>query len=229
MMLLSILVPVYNESTTIVQILERVFAQAWPVDIEVIAVNDFSTDDTREKLDPLTARWPNLRIYHHSVNCGKGAAIRTALSKANGEIVAIQDADLEYDPAELAILLAPILEDKADVVYGSRFMTGCPSSKFHKFGNSLLTSLSNQFTGLKLTDMETCYKVIRKSFLEGVKIRSERFGIEPEITAKLARRKARFCELPISYRFRSYAEGKKITWRDAFKAVLSIVYFRFHD
>jgi glycosyltransferase involved in cell wall biosynthesis len=228
-MLLSILVPVYNESTTIIQILERVFAQAWPVDIEVIAVNDSSSDDTNEKLESIKDRWPNLRIYHHSVNCGKGAAIRTALSKANGQIVAIQDADLEYDPADLVGLLKPILDDKADVVYGSRFIASCRSSKIHQFGNNLLTSFSNLFTGLKLTDMETCYKVIKKPFIEGIKIRSERFGIEPEITAKLARRKARFCEMPISYRFRSYAEGKKITWRDGIRAILAIIYFRFHD
>ncbi|NLE30547.1 MAG: glycosyltransferase family 2 protein [Phycisphaerae bacterium] len=228
-MLLSILVPVYNESTTIMEILERVFAQSWPIDIEVIVVNDASTDDTREKLDSITDHRPNLRVYHHSVNCGKGAAICTAMNKAKGEIVAIQDADLEYDPGDLVKLLTPILEDKADVVYGSRFMEGCPSSRFHCWGNGLLTALSNLFTGLKLTDMETCYKVIRKSFLEGIKIRSERFGIEPELTAKLARRKARFVEMPISYSFRSYAEGKKITWRDGVKAVLSILYFRFRD
>lgn len=228
-MLLSILVPVYNESTTIIQILERVFAQTWPIDIEVIAVNDSSKDDTHEKLESVKDRWPNLRIYHHSVNCGKGAAIRTALSKANGDIVAVQDADLEYDPADLVGLLQPILDDKADVVYGSRFIPSGQSSKVHRFGNGLLTAFSNLFTGLKLTDMETCYKVIKKTFLEGIKIRSERFGIEPEITAKLARRKARFYEMPISYHFRSYAEGKKITWRDGFRAVFAIIYFRFHD
>jgi len=228
-MLLSILVPVYNESMTIVQILEQIFNIQWPTDIEVIAVDDASRDDTQNKLDTVKNRWPNLRIYQHSVNCGKGAAIRTALAHANGDIVTIQDADLEYDPAELVKLLKPILEDKADVVYGSRFLHGRQSPTFHRWVNAFLTRLSNLFTGLKLTDMETCYKVIRKSCLKDINIRSERFGIEPELTAKLVRKKARFCELPISYRFRNYAEGKKITWRDGFRAVFAIIYFRFHD
>jgi glycosyltransferase involved in cell wall biosynthesis len=226
-MLFSILVPVYNESSTIIQVLERIFAVSWPTDIEVIAVNDASTDETQGKLESVSDRWPNLRIYHHSVNCGKGAAIRTAMSKAKGEIVAIQDADLEYDPGELVSLVKPIMDDQADVVYGSRFLKECPSPKVHQMVNGFLTGMSNFFTGLHLTDMETCHKVIRKSFLDQIRIRSERFGIEPELTAKLAYRKARFMELPISYHFRTYHEGKKITWRDGVKAVAAIIYFRF--
>jgi glycosyltransferase involved in cell wall biosynthesis len=228
-MLLSILVPVYNESSTIIQVLETVFAVQWPLEVEVIAVNDASTDDTKDKLESVKDRWPNLRIYHHSVNCGKGAAIRTAMCKAKGDLVAIQDADLEYDPADIVGLLKPILDDQADVVYGSRFLSGCRSPKLHQMVNGFLTGFSNFFTGLHLTDMETCHKVIRKSCLEGINIRSERFGMEPELTAKLARKKVRFVEMPISYRFRTYHEGKKITWRDGVKAIIAIVYFRFWD
>jgi glycosyltransferase involved in cell wall biosynthesis len=228
-MLLSILVPVYNESTTIIEVLETVFAVDWPLDVEVIAVNDASTDDTRDKLSSIEDRWPNLRVYHHSVNCGKGAAIRTAISQAKGEIIVIQDADLEYNPADIVGLLKPIIDNEADVVYGSRFLDGCESPKAHQMANGFLTRLSNCFTGLHLTDMETCHKVIRKSALDGINIRSERFGMEPELTAKLARKKARFVEMPISYRFRTYHEGKKITWRDGVKAIVSIFYFRFWD
>jgi glycosyltransferase involved in cell wall biosynthesis len=226
-MLLSILVPVYNEETTIVQILERIFFLPWPVEIEVIAVNDASRDRTQEILDSVAGRWDNLRAFRHEVNQGKGAAIRTALGEARGELVAIQDADLEYDPADLVKLLEPILAGRADVVYGSRFLQNPNSPKMHQLVNKFLTNLSNLFTGLKLTDMETCYKVIRVEFLKGIRLRSQRFGMEPEITAKLARKKARFCELPISYLFRTYAEGKKIGWRDGIKAVAAIIYFKY--
>jgi glycosyltransferase involved in cell wall biosynthesis len=226
-MLLSILVPVYNEETTIVQILERIFSLPWPIEIEVIAVNDASSDRTQEILDSVNGRWANLRIVRHPANRGKGAAIRTALDQARGEVVTIQDADLEYDPADLIKLLDPILAGQADVVYGSRFLQNPNSPKAHQMVNKFLTRLSNLFTGLNLTDMETCYKVIRAEFLKGIHLRSERFGMEPEITAKLARTGARFCELPISYKFRSYAEGKKIGWRDGIKAVAAIIYFKY--
>lgn len=228
-MLLSILVPVYNESATIVQILERIFAVPWPVPIEVIAVNDASSDRTQEILDSVKSRWPNLRLLRHEVNHGKGAAIRTALAQAAGDIVAIQDADLEYDPADLVGLLPPILNNEADVVYGSRFLARVDSPRLHQWVNKCLTEFSNFFTGLRLTDMETCYKVIRGPFARRLSLRSQRFGMEPEITAKLARMGARFRELPVSYRFRSYAEGKKIGWWDGVKAVAAIVYFRYRD
>ncbi len=228
-MLLSILVPVYNESATIVQILERMFAIPWPLDIEIIAVNDASSDRTQEMLDSAASRWPNLRVFEHKVNHGKGAAIQTALAQARGDIIAVQDADLEYDPADLRRLLDPILADQADVVYGSRFLQPVNSPKLHQWVNKFLTRLSNLFTGLRLTDMETCYKVMRSPFARKINLRSRRFGMEPEITAKLARSGARFVELPISYRFRNYAEGKKINWWDGIKAVFSIVYFRFRD
>jgi len=228
-MLLSILVPVYNESSTIVQILERIFSIPWPVEIEVVAVNDASSDRTQEILESVLPRWPSLRVFEHKVNHGKGAAIQTAIAQACGDIIAVQDADLEYDPADLAKLLDPILSDQADVVYGSRFLQPVNSPKIHQAVNKFLTRLSNLFTGLNITDMETCYKVIRTPFIRKITLRSKRFGMEPEITAKLARSGARFVELPISYRFRNYAEGKKINAWDGIKAIAAIIYFRFAD
>ena len=219
----------YNENDTIVQSVKRIFSVSWPVDFEVIAVNDASSDGSSEKLDELAKRFDNLYVYHHRVNRGKGAAIRTAISHSRGDVIAIQDADLEYDPAELVKLLEPILAGLADVVYGSRFLQDFESPAVHKFANKFLTNFSNLFTGLNLTDMETCQKVIRREFLDGVRIRSNRFGIEPEITAKLARQKPRLIELPISYKFRNYEEGKKIGWWDGIKACFAIIYFRFFD
>jgi len=227
--LLSILVPVYNESATIVQILERVFAQDWPVEIELIVVDDASRDRTSNILSDLQLRWENLRVLRHLSNRGKGAAIRTALEAARGQIVAIQDADLEYDPADLVKLLGPILAGEADVVYGSRFLNECLSPTMHRWANKILTAASNLFTGLHLTDMETCYKVIRRKCLDNMTLRSNRFGIEPELTAKLARSGGRIVEMPISYRYRSHAEGKKIGWRDGLKALAAIAYFSQFD
>jgi glycosyltransferase involved in cell wall biosynthesis len=209
--------------------MERIFSVVWQIEIEVIAVNDASKDSSGKILSDLTQRYPNLRVIEHPANCGKGAAIRTALASAVGDIVAIQDADLEYDPNDLTTLLEPILTDKADVVYGSRFLKDCKSPKLHQFVNKCLTTLSNLFTGLTLTDMETCYKVFRRDLVKNMPLRSDRFGIEPELTAKLARLNVRFIELPISYAFRNYAEGKKITWWDGVKALTAIVYFRFWD
>ncbi len=228
-MLLSILLPVYNEKDTVVQILDSIFSVDWPIDVEVIAVNDGSSDGSREILDSVKGHYSRLHVFHHSVNKGKGSAIRSALAHASGEVITIQDADLEYDPLELVSLIKPILQNRSDVVYGSRFLRACDSPRAHQLVNKFLTSLSNKFTGLHLTDMETCQKVIRREFLQDIRIRSNRFGLEPEITAKLARRGARFTELPISYNFRSYSEGKKITWRDGVKAIFSIIYFRFFD
>ncbi len=228
-MLISILLPVYNEGDTIVQSVERIFSVDWPVEFEVIAVDDASSDDSAEKLQSLSERFENLYLYRHNRNEGKGAAIRTAISKARGEVIAIQDADLEYDPAELVKLAEPIFAGVADVVYGSRFLQDFESPRIHKLANKFLTGFSNLVTGLHLTDMETCQKVIRRELLDDIRIRSNRFGIEPEITAKLARKGASFLEMPISYQFRTYREGKKITWWDGIKACFAIIYFRFFD
>lgn len=228
-MLLSILMPVYNESPTLVQIFERLFTTPWPVDIEVIAVDDGSSDTSADLLDQLQSRWNTLTVLRHKTNRGKGAAIRTALSAAKGDVIAIQDADLEYDPNDLARLVEPVIRGHADVVYGSRFLNRPTSPGIHRLANTLLTKLSNLVTGQHLTDMETCYKVIKRQHLLTMTLRSDRFGIEPELTAKLARRGLIICELPISYRYRHHTEGKKITWRDGIKALIAIVYFRFAD
>lgn len=226
-MLISILVPAFNESATVGRALERIFAQRWPGEIEVIVVDDASSDGTERILEGLRGCYGGLRVIRHGVNRGKGAAIRTAIQAAGGDIVAVQDADLEYDPADLVGLLDPILRGEADVVYGSRFLRRCDSPLKHRLANGFLTMLSNVFTGLHLTDMETCYKVICRNALDGIALQSDRFGMEPELTAKLAGRGVRFCERPISYRYRDYSEGKKIGWRDGVRAVVAIVYFHF--
>lgn len=228
-MLLSILMPVYNESATLVQILERVFDAPWPVDIEVVAVNDASSDRSGDLLAELQTRWQHLTVLHHTTNRGKGAAIRTALASARGDVIAIQDADLEYDPADLARLVEPVIWGRADVVYGSRFLTPSKSLRANRLANKCLTMLSNVFTGQHLTDMETCYKVIRRKCLENIRLRSNRFGVEPELTAKLARRGVRIREWPISYSYRTHAEGKKISLYDGIKALAAIVYFSLAD
>jgi len=228
-MLLSVLVPVYNEAATIVQVIDRIFAQAWPTDLEVIVVDDCSRDGTRDILKGLENSRPGLTIRYHPENRGKGAALRTALAAASGEVVAVQDADLEYDPADLIPLLQPIILGGAEAVYGSRFLAGRASHGWHRLGNRIITLVSNFFTGQKLTDMETCYKVVLRRHLAAMKLRSNRFGIEPEITAKLSRRGVRIIEMPISYHYRTYAEGKKINWRDGVKAILAIIYFTFAD
>lgn len=224
-MLLSVIIPVYNEAGTIVQIVRKVTEA--PYQKEIIIVDDGSSDGTKELLKNLeeTGGIPNLKILFHEKNRGKGAAIRTALKIASGDIVLIQDADLEYDPVEYPNLLAPILEGKADVVYGSRFLGG-PHRVFyfwHYIGNKLITLLSNMLTDLNLTDMETGYKVFRREALEGIRIESNDFGFEPEITAKVAKRKLRIYEVPISYYGRGYEEGKKITWIDGVKAIFAIL------
>ena len=228
---LSILIPVYNEERTIETILERVRkADIAGLTREIIIVNDASTDGTKAILDKLTGA-ADLRIVHHPQNRGKGAALRTALETATGEICLIQDADLEYDPQDYPKLLAPIIAGKADVVYGSRFSGGTHRVLlfWHYMANKFLTLLSNMVCNLNLTDMETGYKVFKRSCLAGMKLTSERFGIEPELTAKLARRRLRFYETDISYAGRDYAEGKKIGWKDGIAALWFIFRYRFFD
>jgi glycosyltransferase involved in cell wall biosynthesis len=232
---LSILVPAYNERYTIQSVIERVLSVPLPneMDREVVIVDDGSTDGTRQILSEVAERHKaNVKIHFQDVNSGKGAAVATAIGIATGDLCIIQDADLEYDPGDYGRLLKPIIDGDADVVYGSRFA----SSEYrrvllfwHSLGNKALTLASNAFTDLNLTDMETCYKVIKTDLLKSIPIRSKRFGIEPELTAKLAKRGSRIYEVPISYRGRSYQEGKKITWRDGVKAIITIIYFGIVD
>lgn len=225
---LSVVIPVYNEERTISRVLARV--KALPVNTEIIVVNDCSTDGTKELLDDLAGPL-RLDVLHKPKNEGKGAALRTGFRHASGAIVAVQDADLEYDPRDILPLLKPILAKEADVVYGSRFLTEKPqhSSLLHQLGNGILTGTSNLLTGLKLTDMETCYKVFRRDVLTKFEIQQNRFGFEPEVTAKLARRKCRIVERPIHYAARSYAEGKKIGVKDLVNALWCIVRYGVAD
>lgn len=222
---LSVLIPVYNEKNTIRLILDQVHAV--PVRKEVICVNDHSTDGTGEILDVLYAEGRIDKLLHQPVNRGKGAAIRAAIDASTGNIVIVQDADLEYDPADWPLLLDPIIEGRADAVFGSRFLGGPHRVLYfwHAVGNSLLTTVSNMFTNLNLTDMESCYKAIRGEVARGLVLTSNRFGFEPEVTARLAQAKVRIYEIPISYAGRTYAEGKKISWRDGVAAFWHIVRF----
>lgn len=221
--LLSVIVPAYNEAETIEPVLRRL-AQV-PLRLEVIAVDDASTDGTGAALDRLAATGLVERVIHHPTNRGKGAAYRSGVAAATGDVIVAQDADLEYDPGELPTLLAPIRDGRADAVYGSRFQGGPHRVLFfwHSVGNRLLTLVSNMFTNVNLTDMETCYKLVRADLLKRLPLTAERFGIEVELTARLVQARARIWELPISYSGRTYAEGKKITWRDGFAALLHIV------
>ncbi|MEM7481662.1 MAG: glycosyltransferase family 2 protein [Acidobacteriota bacterium] len=226
---LSIVVPAFNEKNTVHELLQRVAAAPLPdgLEREIVVVDDKSTDGTRELLRDLSARSDPMpfELLEQPENRGKGAAIRAGFAAATGDFLLIQDADLEYDPREYPVLLQPILEDEADVVYGSRFLGGPHRVLFfwHYLGNRFLTTLSNMLTDLNLSDMETCYKVFRREILAGIDLRSNRFGIEPELTAKVARRGARIYEVPISYRGRTYAEGKKIGWKDGFSAIWAIL------
>lgn len=232
---LSILIPVYNERYTVRELVSRVVSAELPpnVDRELILVNDCSKDGTREILGEISVQYGALvKVVHHEVNQGKGAAVRTAISHATGTICVVQDADLEYDPRDFPRLIGPILDGDADVVYGSRFLAGERVRVlffWHSLGNKLLTLASNLACDLTLTDMETCYKAVRTDILKSIPIRCNRFGIEPELTAKLAKRGCRIYEVPISYRGRTYREGKKITWRDGIKAIATIIRFYFVD
>ena len=227
-MKLSVLIPVYNERKTVEEIVSRVLNQRInDIDsLELVIVDDASTDGSTEIIEQLAGTHPQIKPIFQKRNRGKGAAVREAIEAASGDIAIIQDADLEYDPNDFPVVLTPILQGDADVVYGSRFMTkegGRDLYSKHALGNRFLTFLSNRFTNLNLTDMETCYKAFRLQSVKTIPLRSNRFGIEPEITAKIAKRKLRFHEVPISYHARSYAEGKKIKWKDGVVAIYIIL------
>lgn len=228
---ISILIPVFNEANTLKAILKKVEETNFcGLEKEIILIDDCSTDGTRDILKELGE--DKYKILYHEKNMGKGAALRTGLEHATGDIVVIQDADLEYDPADYESLIKLILDGKADAAYGSRFLSGKLSGSFmltHWLGNKLLTLITNILYNATLTDMETCYKAFKTEFIKGLKIESDRFDFEPEITAKILKKGARLYELPISYYGREHSEGKKITWKDGFQAVWALVKFRFMD
>jgi len=226
-MRLSIVMPVYNEKETLREIVARVLRVDTGLETELIAVDDFSTDGTRDILKDLSD--PRVKVFFHEKNKGKGAALRTGFAQAAGDIVLVQDADLEYDPREYPKLLEPILDGRADVVYGSRFLSGPHRVLFfwHYVANRLVTTICNVLANLNLTDMETCYKVFKRDILSRITLKSDRFGFEPEVTIKVARLKARIYEVPISYSGRDYTEGKKIGWKDGVAAIWHMLRFKF--
>jgi glycosyltransferase involved in cell wall biosynthesis len=229
-MKLSVVIPVFNESRTIEEVVRRVTAVDVGLEKELVLVDDGSTDGTQETLRKMEAEQPQHKYVFHQRNRGKGAALRSGFGVAGGDIVLIQDADLEYDPHDYAALLGPILQGHADVVYGSRFLGGGPHRVvfyWHYLGNRFLTTLSNMMTDLNLTDMEVCYKVFKKEVLDAIVLREDRFGFEVEITAKVAKGGWVVYEVPIAYYGRSYAEGKKITWKDGVRALWCILKYRF--
>jgi glycosyltransferase involved in cell wall biosynthesis len=222
-MKISVVIPVYNEKSTIAELITRV--KNVPLEKEIIIIDDYSNDGTRDVLKALSDS--SVKILFHEKNQGKGAALRTGFSHVQGDVVIIQDADLEYNPDEYPHIVAPIKDGHADAVFGSRFLGGPHRVHlfWHYVGNTLLTTLSNMFTNINLTDMETCYKAFKASLLQQFTIESDRFGIEPELTAKLARLKCRIYEVPISYSGRDYTEGKKIGWKDGLAAIYWIIYY----
>jgi glycosyltransferase involved in cell wall biosynthesis len=229
-MKLSVVVPIYNEQDTLAEVIRRV--QAAPYEKEIIAVDDASTDNSREVLKRLAEANGNLKTFYHEHNQGKGAALRTGFAQVTGDVVIIQDADLEYTPEDYPALLEPIEKGVADVVYGTRLVGGRPHRVlffWHYMGNKVVTTLSNMLTNLNLSDMEVGYKVFKAQVLKDLQIRSNRFGVEPELTAKMAKGRWRIYEVPIQYHGRDYSQGKKITWRDGIAAIFHIIRFRFWD
>ncbi|MEX0776703.1 MAG: glycosyltransferase family 2 protein [Phycisphaeraceae bacterium] len=224
---LSIVIPVYNERELLPRILDRIEASPLPaeVDRQIVIVDDFSTDGTRAVLARLQQERPRINVFYHQRNMGKGAALHTGFAQATGDFVIVQDADLEYDPHEYPRLLAPMLDGRADVVFGSRFIgeTHRVMYYWHFLGNRFLTTMSNMFSNLNLTDMECCYKLFKRDVLDRIKLVEPRFGFEPEVTAKVAKLKVRIYEAPVSYAGRTYEEGKKINWRDGVSALRCIV------
>jgi glycosyltransferase involved in cell wall biosynthesis len=228
-MKISVIIPVYNEKSTISEIIARV--RAVDLEKEIIVIDDGSTDGTPQQLAKIGSQFEDVKVLSHQENRGKGAALRTGFAAASGEILIVQDADLEYDPREYEALLVPILDGRAEVVYGSRFLSGPHRVLFfwHYVGNKFLTLLCDALSNLNLTDMETCYKVFKKEVLDDIQLKSNRFGFEPEFTMKIAKKGFRVYEVPISYSGRTYEEGKKIGWRDGLAAVFVILWFRFFD
>lgn len=228
---LSLVIPCYNEEHTLKACIERVLELEKTLSIEIVIVDDKSTDKSPEIARSLSLQYSNIKVLFHEVNRGKGAALKTGFKHASGDYIVVQDADLEYDPRDYEILLVPILDGRAEVVYGSRFLGGPHRVLFfwHYIGNKFLTLISDALSNLNLTDMETGYKVFKKEVLAGLKLKSDRFGFEPEFTMKVAKKGYRVYEVPISYSGRTYEEGKKIGWRDGLAAIFALLWFRFFD